>query len=846
MKKLLALVLALVMSMSLVTISNAAYADAADVDYSEAVDVLSKVGVFAGGDGNKFNPKEELTREQAAKIIAYLDLGEKTAEGLVGTNTFSDVPATRWSAGYIAYCAQAGYVSGIGNGKFDPQGKLTGLQFAKMLLCALGYDATKETLEGADWAINTAKLASTNDLFDKISKRGTEVLTREEAAQLALNALKADTYEYAIEGTTVKGDGFEVITGSSKASKVTTKKDYNNDGDNIQQLTEKLYGEDLKAKTVNQRDKFGRPATVWTYKAEEIGKFADSADYSFNAKVTEKVLYNTVGKTVVDDLNNAKKPDATLTVYVDGKTAGVSQDVAKYFDKNSTKSLGAGDYTGNGTTTEVYVNDDNNAVTIVIINTYVMQATSDYNAKKEEVKVVTPDNANNGGVTTDTLSLDDFAVITELKEDDYVLVTIADNEIQTVVPAKTVTGKVTAYSTENDVTIGGTTYKYNKTVKADKDNGKSVEFSIGDESTVVLDTNGFIIYVDEAKASSNQYLFSLKSAKKGDFDTDVILDAFFSDGTRKTITVKNDDVYTNGTDTTNKWFSYSEKKSGKFEITGVAAADLAQVTVTGIGKMLTENGKTAVGVDAATANQFKANKGTTFIVLDEDDNVKVYEGISKVPTIKVTAKSGDLTAFAKMDGSFAEYVFIDASDASVKGNTKSATDYVYLLKFDRAGTDADDNTYYQYKAIVNGEETTIKLDDTFGKKQTVMTLYDGIAYDADTGYVTDMDPVNPANGADDDYVKGDISGKEVNFSKGVFDFVQDKAVADNYNVYFVVEKNVAGINDNNNDYSVDTVTGSGLETECKDYKVTGTYFGVLNNDGEITNLYVYVSAATKA
>ena len=109
-----------------------------------------------------------------------------------------------------------------------------------------------------------------------------------------------------------------------------------------------------------------------------------------------------------------------------------------------------------------------------------------------------------------------------------------------------------------------------------------------------------------------------------------------------------------------------------------------------------------------------------------------------------------------------------------------------------------------------------------------------------------MDPVNPANGADDDYVKGGISGKEVNFSKGVFDFVQDKAVADNYNVYFVVEKNVAGINDNNNDYSVDTVTGSGLETECKDYKVTGTYFGVLNNDGEITNLYVYVSAATKA
>ena len=74
MKKLLALVLALVMSMFIVTISNAAFSDAADIDYKEAVDVLAAVGVLEGPDG-KFDPKAELTREQAAKIIAYLDLG---------------------------------------------------------------------------------------------------------------------------------------------------------------------------------------------------------------------------------------------------------------------------------------------------------------------------------------------------------------------------------------------------------------------------------------------------------------------------------------------------------------------------------------------------------------------------------------------------------------------------------------------------------------------------------------------------------------------------------------------------------------------------------------------------
>ena len=91
MKKLLALVLALVMSMSLVTISNAAFKDADKIDYKEAVDVMNAVGVFVGDEKGNFNAKENLTREQAAKIIAYLELGSKAADALVGGATFTDV-----------------------------------------------------------------------------------------------------------------------------------------------------------------------------------------------------------------------------------------------------------------------------------------------------------------------------------------------------------------------------------------------------------------------------------------------------------------------------------------------------------------------------------------------------------------------------------------------------------------------------------------------------------------------------------------------------------------------------------------------------------------------------------
>ena len=73
-KKILALVLALVMSLSLVTMANADYADQADIDNEEAVAVMSALGVLQGSDG-KFNPDAILSREEAAKIITYMLMG---------------------------------------------------------------------------------------------------------------------------------------------------------------------------------------------------------------------------------------------------------------------------------------------------------------------------------------------------------------------------------------------------------------------------------------------------------------------------------------------------------------------------------------------------------------------------------------------------------------------------------------------------------------------------------------------------------------------------------------------------------------------------------------------------
>ena len=84
MKKFLSLVLALIMTMSLVTISAGAteYRDLTDKDeiqYEEAVAVLNRIGVITGYEDGSFRPETELTRGAAAKIIVSLLIGPEAA-----------------------------------------------------------------------------------------------------------------------------------------------------------------------------------------------------------------------------------------------------------------------------------------------------------------------------------------------------------------------------------------------------------------------------------------------------------------------------------------------------------------------------------------------------------------------------------------------------------------------------------------------------------------------------------------------------------------------------------------------------------------------------------------------
>ena len=671
-KKVLSLVLALAMALSLMTAAFAAdasdYKDYSKVTYKEAVDVMTAAGIFNGGDGNNFNPDATLNREQAAKIITYMLVGQEKADKLTTTVApYADVAATRWSAGSIAYCTNEGIIAGDGNGRFNPTAGVTGLQFAKMLLVALGYDAKIENLVGNSWAINTASLA----LGDADLDNGMEeialsaALTREQAAQMAFNAFKADLVKYANKGTNITlSDGSTVVIGATPAATYKDAKADNNLGEtaNLTQFAEK-YCEKLSLS--HPTDAFERPTNEWTYDKVKVGSYADEADLTYTKEVKLGDIYKDLGLSDTIAAGN-------VTFHVDGAAEATPE---------STYALSKGDSTkigGNGVLTEVFYDKDAGTVKITIMHVYGGEISSvrAATASKDANVTVTPQNAGRGG----NYETDKFAV------DDVVLYTYStksgDTGVQSAVKAEQITGTLTGYTGGESVTVDGKTYEFNA-------------------------------------AASTNYAVVLKYTDATTWD-DAKARLLLTDGTTKDVNLKGNvkNIAGNAKVATNSIVSYTVNNKDQYELK-VLTEPTTESNVT-----LTTKGNSTIDIGSVSV----ANGKTIFLVATEngdDTEYTAYTGIANVPTIKVGTTAAAVNAYVK-SGTAATVVFIDATATSstVESSSKNV---IFVMGDSTVGSSYDSvkGTYWKYDAIVNGEITTIES----AQKITSKGMYTTVAED---------------------------------------------------------------------------------------------------------------------
>ena len=707
MKKFLSLVLALVMTMSLVTVSAGAkdFTDSTKIQYAEAVDVMSAVKVIDGYAEGDFRPTATLTRGAAAKIICNLILGPTTAGALVADAApYKDVPANHTFAGYIAYCQKEGIISGYADGTFKPANSLTGYAFMKMLLGALGYKADVEGYTSPNWSINVAKQALNAKLNDGLKGdfNGVKAVNREEACLYAFNTLKATMVEYdttiTIGGVTVAGARKDVVN----SAKTETVKD-----DNKMQFAERYFSK-LTAK--EDTDAFERPATTWSNGKETIGTYVDYTQMvaEYTTKVSGKELYDVVGKTAFDDYK--------FSSYVDGADSNLYKEVSKDNKANVSN-------TGNGALTQVFVNNDDNheKVVITVVNTYLAQATSDYNSKKNTVtyEIFDKTTKNNQLVKANfkgTVSGDDFA-IEKVESDDFALVTYSYKEdaIQSIDEVNTIADtEITSFKSgkSGNLTVAGTKYDYNKKAAYDLDVLKAYTEVGGDTNlkdvtyNVYVDQYGYVVGVEEVSAPDNYVFITGADSSSSNLTTkNWTANAIFMDGTSKVIDVKNNGAVSDSA-VINKWYTYTVSNSGVYTLTkvndnqaiigkdnapskaqnqtmewengGTAQIDKKHITLTGIG----------------SDSRIYGNDATVYLLADLDA-VDSNVVITDVDEIVTGVKNASFTVYGWDKAA-------EAAEVSAADRTSTNTSWgTYALYKDNG---------YVIAAVVVGESDTVSSD----------------------------------------------------------------------------------------------------------------------------------------
>lgn len=751
-KKVLALVLAIATLLSFATVASAKtadFADAKDVKNVEAVDVLSYINVLEGYPADKsFKPAKNITREEAAKIIAiFANKSTDISSLYTSANPFADMKG-RWGESYVAYGYRAGIIAGKNATSFVPKANVKGTEFLKMVLVVLGYDQNKEGLVGSSWAVNTLELAKVKGLMKGLDNfDANAALTRDQAAQIMLNALKAEKVVY---GQTITNLTWNAKTGYWMTTNTAANAVYVSPNGAVNNYEHKLLAADFNLTLTETQDKWGRPTHTWNKGTATIGEYVDSDKLvkSYYTAVTECDIANDVGF----------KTEKIYPIFVNGQTP-VKYNVQA---TDTVAKLGA-----QGRLTEVY--EDR----IVMIDTFLAKVEKVTNATFDAAgHLKTPSQIDltvyDGATNNETVVLKNGSTNYTYVKGDYVLVNAytTNQGVATsgqVIPTTQATayaeiaGKAESFEGAQTViwfnagkhTVDGTAYDDALEFHLNKDTKKIAKMMW------FKDLYGNLIGVTEIEAT---YAYGVITAIRnaGDFSafgaSKTYANVKYVDGTDNTVTVNSIKPlgFTNAqkpvagtynaalmtfTDTVNGTFSVSydsaqnEKNDPKDIVDGhlFRIETLADGTVnlvemapnyTGAQTMIARGLLVVPATTASTTTTVKVDDATKFLLRSADkvDGAYVYTAITGVKDFAKYSQANQAVVDAVIDNGYASVVYIigDSDAAKAKGFSYIVgSTYNAQLK-----TDADAIKYYEVILATKTEDGTanevlkVKATDT--------------------------------------------------------------------------------------------------------------------------------------
>ena len=591
-KKILALVLALVMTFSVMATANA-FTDDKNIDatYDEAVAVLTGLGVFKGFEDGSFGPKGTITRAQVAAIIYRIVTGDVT-DAQVGIyadyNKFSDVAANSWYAGYVNFCANAQYILGNGDGTFKPDAPVTGYAALAMIQRAMGYDKNGE-FTGAGWEVRTASNAQALGMLKNI-KAGTlgAAATREVVAEILFQAIQLPTVNYTLAfGYRASGDALIAKFNAEKVEGIIV--------DTLASKGQTTFEADKKTVTVKKTEadwtNVGYAGFVWAVKGNAITK----------TFITGVELGSSNDGTSYADLTNSKK-DAYIAAGIE--KPALFEDGAKVnaIDNGIGANLSLVDNDGDGKVdTLVNVTYDVAKVTNV---TRISKSgvVTDYSYSLDTNKVVYPDDLAN----VDSLTKGDYIAYTVVDDEYYVTVLSADKgEFEYIDSTELKAETVKCYS------IAGTEYVVSE-MDGVATNGQLLKSNINNDVIFVTDMFGYIVRVEAPKADPNDYLYVIDNEHSKVLTG--LAETYIAnvDGSVDTVNVK--DKTLTHSKLADKIFTYTVKNgayvlgAAEYVTLNVAAYETYEVSMTGIADL----SETTI-VDLRDVLAAKAEEGTVYV-----------------------------------------------------------------------------------------------------------------------------------------------------------------------------------------------------------------------------------------
>ena len=761
----LGLTAAMISGLMVMGSSAASYADVTSENNVEAIEVLESVGIMIGDENGNFNPDQNVTRNEMAVVMA--NLMEYNVASYKDTSPFTDVPS--WAEPYVAACWTNGITAGYSDTIYGGSDTVTTAQAALMLMKALGYFQYASDF-GGDWQLATTRQGNAIDLFNGVDSGVTQAMTRNDVAQLVLNTLRSGTVEASTDGSWSIGD--VTINNNVQYSYITSNQTYataiddarstSNNSDaqrSIVELGEQLYQGDLKLNN-NAVDNFGRPARTWSYDGKEVGTYAKTE------LLVESYTTGVTGRQVYDLLSAATINENDVVRYVDGFEIENKDEFKKDdLGRNNKDDLM---YTGNGALTEVYLDDDNDRVTIATINTYLAQAGADYSEGKEYAPLEVFMGLNNSKVVpyTYNVDVDDVAEIADVVDEEFYLVNIsfADANSLTDYSNSTVTAiadpevmensTVTKWSDDSNrvvkkLTVDGT--EYNAAVKAfyDEDTLDQYDSDLLTDMTytLYLDQYGYVIGVDVYEGDLKYVFITGYDRNTSNLSVSTAdAAAIFLDGTMDEIKVNvkatneniddaNDPYYEEwssngvrgGDPTLNRWYKYSVNESGVYTLKPAdMTATLYDEMENGAYKDVTINTASVSVREDVTIDKTDYNKTrvygedeSVYITVDTDfvDTTKTQKAITDVDGVYTGVQNVNLEidtseSTLKTGIEAQVYTVYDKDNyvigAVVIGDVSGSGDYAYILSKGAISEEKIGDTYYwEFDAILDGQIQTL-------------------------------------------------------------------------------------------------------------------------------------------